>query len=118
MTHRNPILEEAENIETFLTGLQDYSPPIPDAVIMHILAEAGMNTTDPRVHKTMNIVCQKFINDVLASCARVAKNRAKDEKNKKKKLDLQVCDVKEALRDTANIQIHRPEFIVSIPESD
>ena len=104
--------EEANNIESFLRDIQDYPPPIPDSVIMHILAEAGLNTTDPRVHRTMNVVCQKFMSEVLSDCSKIASSRVKSEK--KKKLELQVYDLKQAL-EPRGIHIHRPEFIVSIP---
>lgn len=113
--------EENSNIDKFLREMGEYPPPIPDTVIMHILAEAGLSTGDPRVHRTLNVACQKFINDVLESCVAIARRRAKSDKDHKnlaakKTVDIQVSDLKEALGNVG-IQVHRPEFIVSIPNS-
>lgn len=75
--------EENSNIDKFLREMGEYPPPIPDTVIMHILAEAGLSTGDPRVHRTLNVACQKFINDVLESCVAIARRRAKSDKDHK-----------------------------------
>ena len=109
--------QEKANLEAFLTHFQNYPPPIPDTVIRHILSENGMNTDDILVIHTMNVACQKFISDVLQHTTDIANARVKDEKsnNKKKKIDLQVCDLKKAL-ETYDIHVNRPEFIVSIPK--
>ena len=111
--------DETANIAQFLREMNDYSPPIPDSVIMHILAEAGMSTSDPRVHRTLNVACQKFINDVLEECSNIAKQRQKKEEGNKKqnKISLQVSDLKQAL-ERFGIHVHRPDFIVSIPKKD
>ena len=107
---------EIENIQTFLSHIQDYPPPIPDSVIRHILSETGLNTDDIRVIHTMNVACQKFIFDVLQLTSSIARSRVKEDKTtKKKKVDLQVSDLKRAL-ETFDVQINRPEFIVSIPK--
>jgi len=110
---------EQANIEKFLSGMTEYPPPIPDTVICHVLAEAGLSTTDPRVHRTLNVACQKFIADILDDCAVAAKQRAKPAKSSssKKKLDLQLSDLKAAL-ELRGIRCHRPEFIVSIPKTE
>jgi transcription initiation factor TFIID subunit 10 len=110
--------KENANIEKFLKGMSEYPPPIPDAVIMRILAEAGLATSDARVHRTLNVACQKFIDDVLQDCAANAKRRVKRNKSggSKKGLDLQVSDLKVAL-ENRSIHVHRPEFIVSIPKT-
>lgn len=119
---QTPWMEEAQrentNIERFLRGMAEYPPPIPDAVVMHILAQAGLSTSDPRVHRTLNVACQKFITDVIEDCALAAQRRVKGTKQgKKEKPDLQVSDLKVAL-ETRGIHVHRPEFIVSIPSKN
>lgn len=111
------IEKENQNIDIFLRGMAEYPPPIPDAVIMHILAEAGLSTSDPRVHRTLNVACQKFISDVLDDCACVARQKKKGKGGKQKGLDLEVSDLKVAL-EMRNIHIHRPEFIVSMPQAE
>ena len=109
---------ENTNIEKFLKGMTEYPPPIPDAVVMHVLAQAGLATSDPRVHRTLNVACQKFITDVIHDCAIAAGQRVKrTSKGKKEKPDLQVSDLKIAL-ETRGIHVHRPEFIVSIPSKN
>ena len=110
-----PSKEETQIIAEFLNNMQDYPAPIPDNVMIHLLSDAGLNTTDPRVHRTINAAVQKFINDILVDCASCAKKNHK-EKGKKDKLDLTVYDLKEVLQ-TRNIQIHRPDFIVSFPQN-
>lgn len=111
-------MEEAQrenaNIEQFLKSMTEYLPPIPDAVVMHVLAQAGLSTSDPRVHRTLNVACQKFIAEVVEDCAIAATQRRGRNKQNKTKLDLQVSDLKAAL-ETRGIHVHRPEFIVSIP---
>jgi transcription initiation factor TFIID subunit 10 len=114
-----PSLKEADkeyaNIEKFLRSMNEYPPPIPDTVVMHVLAEAGMSTSDRPVHRTLNVACQKFIADILEDSSAVAKQRI--QKKGKKGLDLQVSDLKVAL-EMRGIHIHRPDFIVSIPRND
>ncbi|EAX89202.1 hypothetical protein TVAG_121360 [Trichomonas vaginalis G3] len=107
-----PTPQAAKEIEQFLQKLEDYPPPIPDSVIKQILSECGMHTNDIRVSHIMNVVCQKFMSDVMTKCCECAKLRAKEDK-KKKKLDIQVSDLKAAL-ETRGIHVNRPEFIVSI----
>ena len=114
--NQDSISNESANIAAFLREMGDYTPPIPDSVIMHILAEAGMSTSDPRVHRTLNVACQKFINDVLEDCSRNAKRRQKDQKDQNK-ANLQVSDLKKAL-EKYGIHVHRPDFIVSIPKKE
>ncbi|KAH0785925.1 transcription initiation factor TFIID subunit 10-like protein [Histomonas meleagridis] len=98
--------------------MAEYPPPIPDAVISHILSEAGLSTSDIRVCRTLNVACQKFISDVLEDCASIAKQRKKSTtKDKLKNIDLQVSDLKAAL-EMRDIHVHRPEFIVSIPQTE
>ena len=110
--------KENENIEQFIRGMGEYPPPIPDAVVMHVLAEAGLSTTDPRVHRTLNVACQKFIVDLIDDCAVFATQRMKANKQSgKKNLDLQLSDLKQAL-EVKGIHVHRPEFIVSIPSKN
>ena len=109
--------QDHENIEQFLYGMLEYPPPIPDNVMMHVLAEAGLPTTDPAVHRTLNVACQKFISDVIQDCENAANQRVRaTQKSNKKTLDLQVCDLKIGL-ENHGIHIHRPEFIVSIPKA-
>jgi transcription initiation factor TFIID subunit 10 len=111
--------KEAANIEKFLKGMSEYPPPIPDAVMMRVLSEAGLATSDPRVHRTLNVACQKFIDDVLRDCLACAKKRVKKNSkggSSKKGIDLQVPDLKIALGNRG-IHVHRPEFIVSIPKT-
>jgi transcription initiation factor TFIID subunit 10 len=110
---------EQANIDKFLRGMSEYPPPIPDTVITHVLAEAGLSTSDPRVHRTLNVACQKFIADLLDDCAIVAKQRVKKTKSpsSKKNLDLQLSDLKAAL-EVRGIHCHRPEFIVSLPKTE
>lgn len=110
--------EDNANIEKFLKGMGDYKAPIPDTVITHILAEAGLSTSDPRVHRTLNVACQKFIFDVITDCSTCAELRIKRTKGKaKKEKDLLVSDLKTAL-EAKGMHVHRPDFIVSIPRSD
>jgi transcription initiation factor TFIID subunit 10 len=108
--------KEHANIEKFLRNMNEYPPPIPDAVVAHVLAEAGMNTSDRAVQRTLNVACQKFIAEVVEDCAAIAKQRVQKTKGKKG-LDLQVSDLKVAL-EMRGIHIHRPDFIVSIPKND
>ena len=108
--------QERENLEAFINNIQDYPPPIPDSVIKNIMSTYGMNTDDIRVIHTMNVACQKFISDVLTQTTAIAKARAKEDKSQKnKKIDLQICDLKNALL-PYDIHVNRPEFIVSIPK--
>ena len=121
-TEMSAWMEEAQkenaNIEKFIRGMAEYPPPIPDTVIMHVLAEAGLSTTDPRVHRTLNVACQKFIVDLIQDCSIFAKQRVKATKQSgKKNLDLQVSDLKAAL-ELKGMHVHRPEFIVSIPSKN
>jgi hypothetical protein len=115
-----PSMSEAEkehaNIEKFLRSMNEYPPPIPDTVVMHVLAEAGMATSDRAVQRTLNVACQKFIADVLEDCSCIAKKRVQKPKAKKG-MDLQVSDLKEAL-EMHGIHVHRPDFIVSIPRNE
>lgn len=108
-----PSPTDANKISQFIQELGDYIPPIPESVINQILAECGMQTDDVVVSHIMNVVCQKFMRDVMVKCCANAKVRAKEDK-KKKKLDIQVSDLKLAL-ETRGIHVNRPEFIVSIP---
>ncbi|KAK8891000.1 Transcription initiation factor TFIID subunit 10 [Tritrichomonas musculus] len=113
------VQQENANIEKFLRGMSEYPSPIPDTVIMHVLAEAGLQTSDPRVHRTLNVAIQKFITEVLADCATAAKQRNKasqQSSSSKKSLDLQVSDLKCVL-ERRDIHVYRPEFIVSIPQN-
>ena len=113
------VQQENANIEKFLKGMSEYPSPIPDAVIMHVLAEAGLQTSDPRVHRTLNVAIQKFITEVLTDCATAAKQRNKatsQSSSSKKTLDLQVSDLK-AVLERRDIHVYRPEFIVSIPQT-
>jgi transcription initiation factor TFIID subunit 10 len=116
-----PALSEVEkehaNIEKFLRSMNEYTAPIPDAVVMHVLAEAGLSTSDRGVHRTLNVACQKFITDVLVDCATIAKQRSRSQRGKKSVLDLQVSDLKTAL-DMRGVHVHRPDFIVSIPKRE
>ena len=106
--------QETANLKEFLARFPDYPPPIPNTVIRHILSESGINTDDILVINTMNVACQKFISDVLQQTTEIARTRTKEEKSsKKKKIDLQVCDLKKAL-ESYDIHVNRPEFIVSI----
>ena len=109
---------ESSNIEEFIKSLQDYTPPIPENLINHLLAESGMNTTDPRVSLAVNVATQKFINNVLNRCRDAAKERILNDTNQstKRKMDLQVSDVKQAI--SHYFPIHRPEFLVSLPEDE
>ena len=112
------VQQENANIEKFLRGMSEYPSPIPDTVIMHVLAEAGLQTSDPRVHRTLNVAIQKFITEVLTDCATAAKqrNKAAQSSSSKKSLDLQVSDLKWVL-ERRDIHVYRPEFIVSIPQT-
>jgi len=101
----------------FLKEMQDYPAPIPDSVVMHLLAEAGMNTTDPRVHRTVNIACQKFIWEVISDCANIKKREMKGNQKKNQNTDLTLSELKTVLN-ARGIHIHRPDFIVSIPDND
>mgnify|MGYP002472352689 CR=1 FL=1 len=110
--------KENDDIEKFLRGMNEYSPPIPDTVLTHILAEAGLQTSDPGVHRTLNVAIQKFMSDVLQDCASAAKQRIKasSHQSSKKTLDLQVSDLKVGL-ERRGIHVYRPDFIVSIPQT-
>lgn len=108
MINSNTVNTENANIGEFLRGMEDYIPPIPDSVIMHILADAGMSTSDARVHRTINVACQKFISDVLDYCMH---------KKGTEKATLKVSDLKQAL-EHYGIRVDRPEFIVSFPPQE
>ena len=114
--------QELENIETFLQDLQDYTSPIPEAVIKHLMAEGGCNTTDSRVAMVMNVATQKFITEIMQAAAQVAKDRINKEtfdSSNKKKMDLQVSDLKQVFKRTrVQIPINRPEYLVSLPTDE
>ena len=117
MMNQEQIATEHAYIETFLKELQDYTPPIPEPVIKHLLAEGGMSTTDSRVSLVMNIATQKFISEVIESAAKEARERIARESpeySQKKKMDLQVSDIKPYLQ-SRQMPIYRPEYLVSLP---
>lgn len=114
------ISNEAQCIENFLKDIQDYSSPIPDNVVKHLLAEGGMNTTDSRVVTTVNIATQKFICDLLSTCHEVAAKRIQNQDPTSTTTeDLQVSDVKEAIskRKTFSniVSVSRPDYLISLP---
>ena len=104
--------EDKKTMEEYISKINDYPPPIPESVMKHILQEVGINTDNLAVSHTMNVACQKFFYDVLKQSGAIAKNRGKEDKGKKKKVEIQACDVKVAL-DYYGIKVDRPDFILS-----
>ena len=114
--------QELENIESFMQDLQDYTPPIPEAVIKHLMAEGGCNTSDSRVALVMNIAAQKYITEVMQVAAKAAQERIYKEtgdSSQKQKMDLQVSDLALALNQTrGQLHVNRPEYLVSLPTDE
>lgn len=110
--------QENERIAMFLDMMGEYLPAIPDPVMAKILSQSGLQTSDVRVLRTLNIACQKFFTEVLDSCVSYSNQRAQADLPKgsnKKTTEILVSDIKKAL-ETKDIKIYRPEYFVSDPQ--
>ena len=98
-----------------LAQLEEQQPTLPDAVTAHYLAEAGLDTDDPRLVRLIAIAAQKFVSDVAHDALQLykmrqaslpSKNKAKD-----KKYVLTLEDLSQALADHG-IQVKKPAYFV------
>eukprot|EP01089_Gocevia_fonbrunei_P014884 TRINITY_DN4209_c0_g1_i1.p1 TRINITY_DN4209_c0_g1~~TRINITY_DN4209_c0_g1_i1.p1 ORF type:complete len:101 (-),score=18.63 TRINITY_DN4209_c0_g1_i1:1-303(-) len=56
--------EEKENIEDFLSSMEDYVPTIPDECVEYYLNKTGFMCSDVKVKRVVSLAAQKFISDV------------------------------------------------------
>lgn len=107
--HEGAEKNEIDNLIKFFSSIENYPSPIPDEVIKRMMADSGIHVCDVPSVKMMNIYVQKFIYDVLDDSKKASSSRSSANK---KRRDLQVCDIKEAL-ERRGIYVNRPDFIIS-----
>ncbi|OHT05324.1 hypothetical protein TRFO_26955 [Tritrichomonas foetus] len=105
-TNPNQFDEVFASASNFLNKLYETPTCIPDKVISNIAAQAGLNTTDPKLIRLIGFAAQHFMITTAVECLKVASSD-----------DLQLEDVKKVLA-KKRINIDRPEYIVSPAESE
>lgn len=55
----------SDEIATFLVGLDEYRPTVPDAVSQYYAQKAGCSADDPRVIKFLSMACDKYLSDII-----------------------------------------------------
>jgi len=98
-----------------LAVLEEQQPTLPDAVTAHYLAQAGLDTDDPRLLRLIAIAAQKFVSDVAGDALQLYKMRQASmpskTKSKDKKYVLTLEDLTQALADHG-VQVKKPAYFV------
>jgi len=64
-TPRNQRANWSEEIATFLVGLDEYRPTVPESVSQYYAQKAGCSAEDPRVIKFLSMACDKYLCDII-----------------------------------------------------
>lgn len=67
----------SEDISTFLVGLDEYRPTVPEAVSQYYAQKAGCSADDPRVIKFLSLACDKYLNDIINDSKQFSQLRQK-----------------------------------------
>lgn len=100
-----------------LRELQDYTPEIPDGVLVDLLAEQGFETDDPTVRKLIALATRKFLSEIANDAIQIARNRvANDRKARAKEFPVTVMpsDLAEPLA-SVGIHLAQPEYLADKP---
>lgn len=91
---------EREELEKFVSALTDYRPAIPDELVRHHLARAGLETSDVRVERLIGLAAQKFIADIASDAIAQSGIRTRSaRKPRDAKIVLTLDDLERALRE-------------------
>jgi len=61
----NPNEQWSEALSTFLLGMDDYRPTIPEAATQYYASKAGVSADDPRVIKFLSLAADKLLCDII-----------------------------------------------------
>jgi transcription initiation factor TFIID subunit 10 len=99
--------------EGWVAGLEDYTPTIPDSLIVGYLMSSGFKTDDPRVVRLISLAAQKFISEVAMDAVQHSKRRGTSQSSRKggkdRKLILTLEDLAPALHEFG-ITIKKPSY--------
>jgi len=102
-------LSSTEEIEDFLSSLEDYVPTIPDEVVQYYLNRTGFICNDIRVKRLIALAAQKFISDIANDALQYCKIRQSNALKKDKRLTLTMEDLAQSGKEYG-INIKKPEY--------
>lgn len=62
---RNSNEQWSEALSTFLLGMDEYRPTVPEAVTQYYASKAGVSADDPRVIKFLSLAADKLLCDIV-----------------------------------------------------
>eukprot|EP00741_Cyanophora_paradoxa_P024435 tig00022075_g23592.t1 len=100
-----------EDVASFVSSLEDYTPLIPDELAEFYLQKTGFSSADVRVKRLVALAAQKFIADVASDSLQYCKLRqqASKSKGKEKRLVLTMDDLTPALR-SCGVTVRKPAY--------